>query len=56
MVHRPLRHSSPPVDAALARIRGRVPMVRPNVRRLAAFANVHTCPTAAVAFAAGVDT
>ena len=56
MVHHTLRHSSPPVDAALTRIRGRVPMIRPNVRRLAAFANVHTCPTAAVAFAAGVDT
>ena len=27
-----------------------------NVRRLAAFANVHACPTAAVAFAARVDT
>jgi len=26
------------------------------VRRLAAFANVHGCPTAAIAFAAGVDT
>ena len=32
------------------------PQTRPNVRRLAAFANVHGCPTAAVAFAAGVDT
>jgi hypothetical protein len=30
--------------------------MQPNVRRLAAFANVHSCPTAAVAFAARVDT
>jgi hypothetical protein len=41
---------------ALAAVRGRAPGTRPNVRRLAAFANVHSCPTAAVAFAAGVDT
>jgi hypothetical protein len=30
--------------------------LRPSVRRLAAFADVHGCPTAAVAFAARVDT
>lgn len=30
--------------------------MRANVRRLAAFASVHSCPTAAVAFAARVDT
>lgn len=41
---------------ALDRVRGRAPSVNPNVRRLAAFANVHSCPTAAVAFAARVDT
>jgi hypothetical protein len=41
---------------ALARVRGRAPEIRANVRRLAAFANVHSCPTAAVAFAARVDT
>lgn len=41
---------------ALAAVRGQAPRTRPNVRRLAAFANVHSCPTAAVAFAAGVDT
>ncbi len=41
---------------ALAAVRGRAPGTRPNVRRLAAFANVHSCPTSAVAFAAGVDT
>lgn len=48
-----------PADSAMAvmtRIRGRAPAMRPNVRRLAAFASVHTCPTAAVAFAARVDT
>ena len=46
----------PSIDAALASVRGQAPTTRPNVRRLAAFANVHACPTAAVAFAAGVDT
>jgi hypothetical protein len=40
---------------ALDAVRGQAPRTRPNVRRLAAYANVHTCPTAAVAFAAGVD-
>jgi hypothetical protein len=30
--------------------------MRPNVRRLAAFASVHSCPTAAVSFAARIDT
>ena len=40
----------------LEAVRGRARPARPNVRRLAAFANVHGCPTAAVAFAAGVDT
>src|SRR6266550_5268430 len=49
-------HVSPDVDATLARVRGRAPRSRPNVPRLAAFASVHACPTAAVAFAAGVDT
>jgi len=43
-------------NEVLAVVRGRARTTRPNVRRLAAFANVHTCPTAAVAFAAGVDT
>jgi hypothetical protein len=41
---------------ALDRIRGRAASIRPSVRRLAAYANVHSCPTAAVAFAARVDT
>jgi hypothetical protein len=41
---------------ALARVRGQAPEIRANVRRLAAFANVHSCPTAAVAFAARIDT
>lgn len=42
--------------SALDRVRGRAKEARPSVRRLAAFANVHACPTAAVAFAARVDT
>ena len=42
--------------SALDTVRGGAPSTRPNVRRLAAYASVHTCPTAAVAFAAGVDT
>src|SRR5215475_1779048 len=42
--------------SALARVRGQAPQIRANVRRLAAFANVHSCPTAAVAFAARIDT
>jgi hypothetical protein len=46
----------PGAQAALDRIRGRASIIRPSVRRLAAFANVHACPTAAVAFAARVDT
>jgi hypothetical protein len=52
------RHHQPDATAAtaLARVRGRAPEIRANVRRLAAFANVHACPTAAVAFAARVDT
>jgi hypothetical protein len=41
---------------ALARLRGEAPLARPSVRRLAAFANVHSCRTAAVAFATGIDT
>jgi hypothetical protein len=49
-------HPDPVVEAALARIRGSARLARPNVRRLAAFASVHSCPTAALAFAAGVDT
>src|SRR3954454_20934478 len=41
---------------ALAGVRGSgVKRVRPSVSRLAKFANVHRCETAAVAFAAGVD-
>lgn len=40
----------------LERVRGRAPVIQANVRRLAAFANVHSCPTAAVAFAARIDT
>lgn len=47
---------SAPASDTLAAVRGQAPSTRPNVRRLAAFANVHSCPTAAVAFAAGVDT
>jgi len=43
-------------ETALDRVRGQAPAMRPNVRRLAAFASVHTCPTAAVAFAARIDT
>ncbi len=52
------RHHQPdPAGAnALARVRGQAPQARANVRRLAAFASVHSCPTAAVAFAARVDT
>jgi hypothetical protein len=42
--------------AVLARVRGKAPTMRPNVRRLAAFASVHSCRTAAVAFAARIDT
>ncbi len=52
-------HQQQPDQAAanlLARVRGQAPDIRANVRRLAAFANVHACPTAAVAFAARVDT
>jgi hypothetical protein len=43
-------------STVLDRVRGRAPSIQANVRRLAAFANVHSCPTAAVAFAARVDT
>jgi hypothetical protein len=52
------RHQQPDPAAAtaLARVRGRAPEIRANVRRLAAFASVHSCPTAAVAFAARIDT
>jgi hypothetical protein len=46
----------PTATTALARVRGQAPEIRANVRRLAAFANVHSCPTAAVAFAARIDT
>jgi hypothetical protein len=46
----------PPAETALDRVRGQAPTIRANVRRLAAFANVHSCPTAAVAFAARIDT
>lgn len=46
----------PTTQAVLDRIRGAHKTVRPSVSRLAAFANVHQCPTATVAFAAGVDT
>lgn len=46
----------PAAATALDRVRGRAPEIRANVRRLAAFANVHACPTAAVAFAARIDT
>jgi hypothetical protein len=45
-----------PAATALARVRGQAPEIRANVRRLALFANVHSCPTAAVAFAARIDT
>lgn len=37
-------------------VRGSASRARPNVRRLAAFAKVHKCPTATLAFVAGVDT
>jgi len=47
---------SNPAETVLARVRGQASDIRPTVRRLAAFANVHSCPTAAVAFAARVDT
>src|SRR5215472_2520129 len=56
---RPVTSPSQPDPAAanaLARVRGQAPGIRANVRRLAAFANVHSCPTAAVAFAARIDT
>jgi hypothetical protein len=46
----------PRIEAALDRVRGRATTLRPSVRRLAAFADVHACQTAAVAFAARVDT
>ncbi len=55
MAPRKTRASASTVNL-LDAVRGSAPLSRPNVRRLAAFANVHTCPTAAVAFAAGVDT
>lgn len=48
--------AGPAAGVTLERIRGRAKEARPSVRRLAAFANVHSCPTAAVAFAARVDT
>ena len=50
------RQPAPGAETALDRVRGRAPAMRANVRRLAAFAGVHSCPTAAVAFAARVDT
>ncbi len=50
------QQADPAAATLLARVRGQAPEIRPNVRRLAAFANVHSCPTAAVAFAARVDT
>jgi hypothetical protein len=50
------QQSDPAAATALARVRGQAPEIRANVRRLAAFANVHSCPTAAVAFAARIDT
>jgi hypothetical protein len=50
------RQPDPAAATALARVRGQAPEIRANVRRLAAFANVHSCPTAAVAFAARIDT
>ncbi len=52
----PYQRDPAPAATALARVRGQAPQIRANVRRLAAFANVHSCPTAAVAFAARVDT
>jgi len=48
------RHPVP--GPVLDRVRGRAAAMTPNVRRLAAFANVHSCPIAVVAFAARVDT
>jgi hypothetical protein len=51
-----LHQPQPGGATALDRVRGRAPVIQANVRRLAAFANVHSCPTAAVAFAALVDT
>jgi hypothetical protein len=48
-------HADADVAVVLDRIRGQSARQRPNVRRLAAFAAVHGCPTATVAFAAGVD-
>lgn len=54
----PRRYTPPTADvqAALERLRGRARQLKPTVRRLAAFADVHSCPTAAVAFAARIDT
>ena len=52
----PPHQQDPTAATALARVRGQAPEIRANVRRLAAFANVHSCPTAAVAFAARIDT
>ena len=52
----PRSQRDPAAATALARVRGQAPQIRANVRRLAAFANVHSCPTAAVAFAARIDT
>jgi len=51
-----LHQPQPGGPAVLDRVRGRAPTTQANVRRLAAFANVHACPTAAVAFAARIDT
>jgi hypothetical protein len=51
-----LHQLQPGGATALDRVRGKAPVMRANVRRLAAFASVHSCPTAAVAFAARIDT
>jgi hypothetical protein len=41
--------------SAIAKVRGSAPSAPRSVRGLAAYANVHQCRTAAVAFAAGID-
>lgn len=41
--------------SAISKVRGTAPSAPRSVRGLAAYANVHQCRTAAVAFAAGID-
>ena len=52
----PPSHRDPAAATALARVRGRAPEIRANVRRLAAFANVHACPARQACIVVGRDT